>query len=84
MATPTTTIRYIIRRHLDKPIPYTTIHSSTTGGAIRGTLLFRQSVPNLKHARAVGWEHAVLHTVEVAAVDRRDEAASDEAEDDAG
>lgn len=77
MATTTTAIRYITRRHLDKPIPDTTIHSTTTTGAIRGTLLFRQSIPNLKHARAVGREHAVLHTVEVSAMYWGYEAAGD-------
>jgi hypothetical protein len=84
MATTTTTIRYITRRDLDKSISHASIHSSTTAGTIRGALLLRQSIPDLKHTGTVGWEHAVLHTVEIAAVDWRDEAAGDEAQDDAG
>lgn len=44
----------------------------------------RQLGPDFHHPGPAGWQHAVLHAVQVAAVDRGHEAAGDQAQDDTG
>ena len=46
--------------------------------------LLREPIPRLEHARPLRRQHAVLEAVEALAVDRREELARHQAQDDAG
>lgn len=75
------------RRNLEYAIP-TGAHPATNrrrraASTAMALLRLRQHRPYLGHSRTMSGQHAVLHTVEVTSVDRRHEAACDEAEDDA-
>lgn len=66
-------------RDLEKPIPSRPRRrraAATTAPFLR----LRQHRPDLRHPRATSWEHAILHAVQVAAVDGGHESAGDKTE----
>lgn len=84
--TPSTGILAEVRRNFRHWISWnwTSAHRSCAATATAAFLGLSKQGPHLCHASTTGREHAILHTVEVASVDGWHEAASNEAEDDAG
>jgi hypothetical protein len=72
-----------VRRDPGHWITETTASRSRATTSTTTLLRLSEHSPNLSHSSSTRRKHTVLHAIQVAAVDGRDEAASSEAEDDA-